>query len=147
MDVRLAALAGAAVLCLLAPAPATAVAAEPLPGSTTPSPAPPDFFPPKPEGYEVASRVAIRIADKDPKVAEQSERYGQLTTAIQTTDDGAWQVGYKSGADEVAQVKVDGVSGQIRESWTGYQVAWPMARGYGGQFGHVLNAPYVWIPL
>ncbi|HLM32184.1 MAG TPA: glycosyltransferase 87 family protein [Solirubrobacterales bacterium] len=147
MDVRLAALAGAAVLCLLAPAPTTAVAAEPLPGSTAPSPAPPDFFPPKPEGYEVASRVAIRIADKDPKVAEQSERYGQLTTAIQTTDDGAWQVGYKSGDDEVAQVKVDGVSGQIRESWTGYQVAWPMARGYGGQFGHVLNAPYVWIPL
>ena len=31
--------------------------------------------------------------------------------------------------------------------WTGYQVAWPMARGYEGQFGHVLNAPYVWIPL
>ena len=35
----------------------------------------------------------------------------------------------------------------ITESLTGYQVAWPMARGYEGQFGHVLNAPYVWIPL
>jgi hypothetical protein len=147
VDVRLAALAGAAALCLLAPAPPTAVAAEPLPGSTAPSPAPPEFFPPKPEGYEISSRVAIRIADQDPKVAEQAARYGQLTTAIQTTDDGAWQVGYKSGGNEVAQVKIDGVSGQVRESWTGYQVAWPMARGYSGQFGHVLNAPYVWIPL
>ena len=35
----------------------------------------------------------------------------------------------------------------MREAWTGDQVAWPMARGYEGQFGHVLNAPYVWIPL
>ena len=42
---------------------------------------------------------------------------------------------------------VDGSSGDVRESWTGDQVAWPMARGYEGQFGHVLNAPYVWLPL
>ena len=45
------------------------------------------------------------------------------------------------------QVVVDDVSGQIRESWTGDQIAWQMARGYSGQFGHKLNAPYVWIPL
>jgi Glycosyltransferase family 87 len=45
------------------------------------------------------------------------------------------------------QVLVDDASGQIRESWTGYQVAWQMARGYPGQFGHKLNAPYVWLPL
>ena len=41
----------------------------------------------------------------------------------------------------MAQVKVDGGTGAITESWTGYQVAWPMARGYEGQFGHMLNAP------
>ena len=35
----------------------------------------------------------------------------------------------------------------MRESWTGYQVAWQMARGYEGSFGHLLNAPYVWLPL
>jgi hypothetical protein len=44
-------------------------------------------------------------------------------------------------------VVVDDVTGQIRESWTGSQIAWQMARGYSGQFGHKLNAPYVWIPL
>ena len=33
------------------------------------------------------------------------------------------------------------------EVWTGYQVAWPMARGYPGAFGRKVNAPYVWIPL
>jgi Glycosyltransferase family 87 len=31
--------------------------------------------------------------------------------------------------------------------WHGYQAAWEMARGYEGQFGHKLNAPYVFIPL
>jgi hypothetical protein len=35
----------------------------------------------------------------------------------------------------------------VQQSWTGDQVIWPMARGYEGQFGHILNAPYVWIPL
>lgn len=33
------------------------------------------------------------------------------------------------------------------QTWTGDQARWPMARGYEGQFGHVLNAPYVWLPL
>ena len=42
---------------------------------------------------------------------------------------------------------VDDPERSIRESWTGYQVAWQMARGYTEQFGHLLNAPYVWIPL
>ena len=37
--------------------------------------------------------------------------------------------------------------GTVRESWTGYQIAWQMARGYPNQFGHKLNAPYVWLPL
>jgi hypothetical protein len=35
----------------------------------------------------------------------------------------------------------------VREEWTGDQIAWQMARGYEGQFGHILNAPYVWIPM
>ncbi len=31
--------------------------------------------------------------------------------------------------------------------WHGYQATWEMARGYEGQFGHKLNAPYVFLPL
>jgi hypothetical protein len=31
--------------------------------------------------------------------------------------------------------------------WEGYQASWEMARGYEGQFGHTLNAPYVFLPL
>jgi hypothetical protein len=42
---------------------------------------------------------------------------------------------------------VDDASGAILEQWSGYQVAWRMARGYPGAFGRKLNAPYVWLPL
>jgi len=89
---------------------------------------------------------SIRIARTDPKVADESRAYGPLTASAQAKP-GTWQVDfYANGVDRV-QVVVDDVTGQIRESWTGYQIAWQMARGYSGQFGHKLNAPYVWIPL
>ena len=36
---------------------------------------------------------------------------------------------------------------RVLEAWTGVQVEWPMARGYPGQFGRSVNAPWVWIGL
>ena len=42
---------------------------------------------------------------------------------------------------------VDPESGEVTESWTGYQVSWEMARGYSGEFAHSLNSPLIWIPL
>ena len=140
MDVRLApalALAGS-ICCLLASAQALA---------SGPDPRPPESLPKAPPGYVVGAREAVAIARHDSVVAEQSRRYGRLETLVTATDDGAWQVDYRAGGRGVAQVVVDGSSAAVRESWTGYQVAWPMARGYEGQFGHLLNAPYVWIPL
>ena len=100
----------------------------------------------KPTTARLSKAAAIRIARSDPKVAEQRRRYGPLDPSAQAKP-GTWQVDfYARGIDRV-QVLVDDASGQIRESWTGYQVAWQMARGYPGQFGHKLNAPYVWLPL
>ncbi|HYX77816.1 MAG TPA: hypothetical protein VE727_00520, partial [Solirubrobacterales bacterium] len=100
----------------------------------------------KPTTARLSKAAAIRIARSDPKVAEQRRRYGPLDPSAQAKP-GTWQVDfYARGVDRV-QVLVDDASGQIRESWTGYQVAWQMARGYPGQFGHKLNAPYVWLPL
>ena len=42
---------------------------------------------------------------------------------------------------------VDPKTGEVTESWTGYQVAWEMARGYSGEFAHSLNSPFIWLPL
>jgi Glycosyltransferase family 87 len=90
--------------------------------------------------------AAIRIARTDPQVAAERRHYGPLEPSAESKP-GIWQVDfYADGVDRV-QVIVDDATGQIRETWTGYQIAWQMARGYPAQFGHKLNAPYVWIPL
>ena len=125
-------------------APAQAPAAESAP---PPRPAPPDYLPATPDDFAVTAREALATAGKVPELAVATRNHGRLTTAIQSNDDGTWQVGYKAGDEEVLQVKLDGDSRAITETLTGYQVAWPMARGYEGQFGHKLNAPWVWIPL
>ena len=90
----------------------------------------------------------MRIANEDENVAEVSaDRGKRLEVRMEAKPPEKWQVGYFDGDEEVVQVHVDSQTGQVRESWTGDQVAWPMARGYEGQFGHALNAWYVWIPL
>ncbi len=95
---------------------------------------------------DVGAAEAVSIADRDSKVVEQRREEGELTH-IATMSDGNWEVAYFSGDEQVVQVIVDPVTGTVRESWTGYQVAWKMARGYTGAFGHKLNAPYVFLPL
>ncbi|HVQ57481.1 MAG TPA: hypothetical protein VMS60_01115 [Solirubrobacterales bacterium] len=119
---RRAVLLGLALLALL---PATAAAADPPP---------------------IGEAEAMRIADRDSKVVEQREENGSLSSSAEL-DEGNWEVAYFADGKEVALAIVDRHSGEVEESWTGYQVAWRMARGYEGQFGHKLNAPYVFLPL
>ena len=95
---------------------------------------------------EVSAAEATKSADRDPKVIEQRQRHRSLTSRADMVD-GSWEVGYFAGEERVALAIVDPASGEVRESWTGYQVAWKMARGYSGAFGHKLNAPYVFLPL
>ena len=40
----------------------------------------------------------------------------------------------------MVQVYVDDATGQVTQAWTGFQVAWTMARGYPGAFGRRVNA-------
>lgn len=94
----------------------------------------------------VGEAGAVRVANGDPKVVDQREKNDGLTHSVEDVD-GVWEVSYFAGEERVALVLVDPESGAARESWTGYQVAWKMARGYEGAFGHTLNAPYVFLPL
>jgi hypothetical protein len=93
-----------------------------------------------------AQAEAVRVANRDAKVVKERRENGRLTHAVNKVD-GNWEVGYFAGDKEVALVIVDPRTDRVRESWTGYQVAWKMARGYSGAFGHKLNAPYVFLPL
>jgi hypothetical protein len=105
------------------------------------------FLPICAQGAERVTRAeAIAAADRDPKVLAEEREHGPLGPTA-TVEDGRWEVAYFSGGEELALVLVDLHSGEVLESWTGYQVSWKMARGYSGAFGHKLNAPYVFLPL
>jgi hypothetical protein len=117
-------------------------------GAALPPPTPvPASLPATPADYEIGPRQALRIADGDPTVVGEKASRGRLSASVSTEPVRTWEVGYFDGDEKVILVVVDGVSGEILQSWTGIQVAWPMARGKQGQFGHLLNSPYLWVPL
>jgi Glycosyltransferase family 87 len=98
------------------------------------------------DGGKIGSSEAIEVADRDPKVVGEKEKHPNLGPSAELKE-GHWEVAYFEAGEELVLVLVDAHSGEVLESWTGYQVAWKMARGYSGAFGHKLNAPYVFLPL
>jgi hypothetical protein len=112
-----------------------------LAGSLTPAPA----RAAGPSG-QISRQRAVAVADEDPKVVKEREEHPGLGSSASVVE-GQWNVAYFAAGDEVALAIVDRRTGRVRESWTGYQVAWKMARGYSGAFGHKLDAPYVFLPL
>lgn len=104
------------------------------------------LLPTSADAHQVSRADAVRIARNDPNVVKELGENGRLSHSAAKVE-GHWEVGWFAGADEVALVLVDPDTGRVLESWTGYQVAWKMARGYSGAFGHKLNAPYVFLPI
>ncbi len=96
----------------------------------------------------ISQSRATEIAKLDPKAAAAAEQHPDLSpSASRNSGTGLWEVGFFTGDKEVVQVVVDPNTGKVLESWTGYQIAWHMARGYPGAFGRMINAPYIWLPL
>jgi hypothetical protein len=94
----------------------------------------------------ISEAQAIRVANGDSNVVKERHENGPLAPVANMVD-GNWEVAYFVAGKEVALVLVGLGRDEVKESWTGYQVAWKMARGYSGAFGHKLNAPYVFLPL
>ena len=103
-----------------------------------------------PRGYRLTAARVRRIAARAPKIVAELRRHPRAISYEYTKGPGRWQVSWFSpGArpKELAQVYVGDASGKVTEAWTGFQVAWTMARGYSGAFGRRVNAWYVWIPM
>jgi hypothetical protein len=100
--------------------------------------------PPPPVSREAAIATAKEDHDYQQTLREHP---GLRPSATRNESTGDWEIGFYADGEELVQVVVDDQSGELEESWTGYQVAWRMARGYPGAFGRTLNAPYVWLPL
>jgi hypothetical protein len=103
-----------------------------------------------PKGYRLTAAKVERIAARDPTIVAELKRHRRANSYEYTKGPGRWQVSWFSAgkrAVELAQVYVDDASAKVTEAWTGFQVAWSMARGYSGAFGKRVNALYVWIPM
>jgi len=103
-----------------------------------------------PAGYRLTAAQVKRIAARDPRSRAELRRHPRAVVYEYTKGAGQWQVSWFSpGAHqrELLQVYVDDLTGRVTEVWTGFQVAWTMARGYPGAFGRRVNSLYVWLPL
>jgi hypothetical protein len=103
-----------------------------------------------PAGYRLTAAQAERIATRSAVIRKELRRHPKAIPYEYTKGPGRWQVSWFSTGrvqKELAQVYVADATGTVTEAWTGFQVAWTMARGYPGAFGRSVNALYVWIPL
>ena len=101
-----------------------------------------------PHGRHLSSNRVLAIADRLPKLRAVRASHPGSYGGAYLKGPGRWQVSYFSKQrDEIAQAIVSDSDGRVLEQWTGFQVAWSMARGYPGAFGRHVNALYVWLPL
>jgi hypothetical protein len=101
-----------------------------------------------PIGYRLTAAEVERIAAGPANVRQAIRVHRGAYPAEYTKVPGQWQVSwFTPKGTEIAQVYVDDRTGAVTQAWTGFQVAWSMARGYPGAFGRHVNAWYVWLPL
>lgn len=152
-----AALAALALIGLLAPGASAQTPGSAAATTTTPSGpnitdpnavvAPPTLLRP-PKGRRLSGRAAERIADGVPKIVALRRDHPRATREAFLKGTDRWQVSYYDPDEkEIGQVIIDDTTGAVQEAWTGYQVAWTMARGYPGAFGRKATALWVWLPL
>jgi hypothetical protein len=129
------------------PSAAHAGAASARTTSEAPLPVPPSEVPPA--GRRLSADRVLAIAAALPKVRAVRAEYPGSYGGAYLKGPFRWQVSYfsRNGKREIAQVVIADLSGRVLEQWTGFQVAWTMARGYSGAFGRHVNALYIWLPL
>jgi hypothetical protein len=104
-----------------------------------------------PAGYRLDATEVLNLAAADPRVKAELRKHPTAVPYEYTKGEGTWQVSWFTGKGptqrEILQVYVDDASAKVTQVWTGFQVAWSMARGYPGAFGRRVNALYLWLPL
>jgi hypothetical protein len=114
----------------------------------------PESYDRPPRGRAMTAREALRIAAARPEVRETLDANPPAYARAYLAERGRWQVSWflpptrtQPRREEIVQVLIRDRDRRVLEAWTGVQVQWPMARGYPGQFGGAVNAPWVWIGL
>jgi hypothetical protein len=103
-----------------------------------------------PSGYRLTAERVLELAQHDPRVKAELRKHPKAIPYEYTKGPPTWQVSWFSHTKpqrELLQVYVDDNTGAVTQAWTGFQVAWTMARGYPGAFGRRVNAWYIWLPF
>lgn len=102
-----------------------------------------------PAAHRLSSEQVLAIANRLPEMRALRREYKGSFGDVYLKGGFQWQVSYFTlgGKKEIGLVIIDDLSGRVVEQWTGFQVAWSMARGYPGAFGRHVNALYVWLPM
>jgi hypothetical protein len=139
--------------------PASARAAGNPPGQPQPQSAPPgtpalvSSMNASPTGFRLTGSQVLAVAKRNATVVAELHKYPHLISYVYTRTYPVWQVSWftppssKRAQIEMIQLYVDDTTGAVTQVWTGYQVAWTMARGYPGAFGRKVTALYIWLPL
>jgi hypothetical protein len=143
--------------------PSAALAAGNPPGQPSPVSAPPgtatlvQSMHTPPAGFRLTGAQVLATAKKNATYIAEMKKHPHLVPYVYTRGLAVWQVslftppaGQPFGTPhqiEMLQLYVADPTDEVTQVWTGYQVAWTMARGYPGAFGRDINKLYIWIPL
>ncbi len=102
-----------------------------------------------PAAHRLSSEKVLAIANRLPEMRALRKEHRGSFGDVYLKGAFQWQVSYftRTGKKEIGLVVINDLSGLVVEQWTGFQVAWSMARGYPGAFGRHVNALYVWLPM
>ena len=105
-----------------------------------------------PPRFRLHPRRAVQIADRLPELKDVRTEFGRVQANVQVplyyvSHPIRYEVAYTRGGKTVADIHIDGVTGEVIEKWTGPQAAMLLARGYTPSVGGALNRWYVWLPL
>jgi hypothetical protein len=124
----------------------------------TPDQISPTIFPPAsrtipPPTFVINANQAIAIADRTEQVKKARRNHPTLkaTPYISPLPLRAgrfyhWDIVYTAEGKSWVEVEL-GRTGKIFEIQTYPDVGWPLLRGYPGELGQKLNAPWIWLPL
>ena len=141
--------------------PAAALAAGNPPGQPAPLSAPPGTavlvpsMTAPPSGFRLTGNQVLATARRNSVYIAEMRKHPHLVPYVYTRGLGVWQVSLFTPLPpagpahriEMLQLYVADPTDAVTQVWTGYQVAWTMARGYPGAFGRKINALYIWLPL
>jgi hypothetical protein len=103
-----------------------------------------------PRGWRRTGREVLAAAAAAPAIRRGLREHPGARPSVFLKRSGLWQVswfGRERPPQELAVAYVADATGRVTEAWTGWQVAWTMARGYPGAFGRDATALWLWLPL